>query len=49
MKNFLINTAFCLLLLAGVAACGLAAKSSYNKCSKYSHGDTHLLRECLNF
>lgn len=49
MKNFLINAALCLILLAAVAACGLAAKTGYNKCSKYSHGDTHKLRECLNF
>ena len=48
-SGFLANTLICLFLLAGVAACGLAVKSSYSKCSKYSHGDTHKLRECLNF
>ena len=49
MKNFLINLAFCLFLLAGVAACGLATKSSYYKCKVYSHGSTKALRDCLNF
>jgi len=47
MKNFLINLAFCLFLLAGVAACGLAAKSSYHKCKVYSKGDAVAMRDCL--
>lgn len=48
MKNFLINAAFCLFLLAAIGACGLAAKSGYNKCKVYSKSDVVVMRDCLD-
>lgn len=46
-SGWAINALFCLILLACVAACGLAAKSSYHKCKVYSKGDAAAMRDCL--